>query len=157
MKKEKFTLTGQNVRIVYPINKTRTVENAMIKNKSLFINIEIIKLYTVPKRKDSEDGCFWYSLLDNSTFTSSDIGWASGATQVLRTIDGGKTWDNFCNSKDLAPLSYTTDFFALNEKICWFVSMNSILGSRSCVTKDGGKTWIIYSFGLEVFLHTVFF
>lgn len=121
------------------------------------MDIKLVELYRVPREKDPEERFFWYSLLDSPTFISLSTGWATGSAQVLRTIDGGKSWDNFYENGKRVPFSNTTDFFALNEKICWFISINPVLGCRSCVTKDGGKTWEVTSFGHRVFLHTVFF
>jgi photosystem II stability/assembly factor-like uncharacterized protein len=103
------------------------------------MGIEISCIYKAPARLEGTK--IWYRCLIRSFFVSEEVGWAIGSAQVLRTENGGKSWQNFYKPNQNSPFSDISDLFPVSEDACWFTSMNPTLGSRYCFTSDAGKTW----------------
>ena len=69
---------------------------------------------------------------------SEKIAWASGsAGTVLRTVDGGKTWQQ-CSPKNSEKLDFR-DIHAFDDQRA--VIVNAGQPARFYLTKDGGKSW----------------
>lgn len=84
-------------------------------------------------------------IIDISMFTTLE-GWSvtQDGNQLLRTIDGGKTWLD-ATPTELHPLpegftSLGIDPFTLDENTAWFTP-NSVSGGILYHTQDGGISW----------------
>jgi photosystem II stability/assembly factor-like uncharacterized protein len=70
---------------------------------------------------------------------SERIAWASGAdSTVLRTADGGTTWEKLSVATDTLDFR---DIDAINSRIAYVLSIGNGPASRIYKTIDGGKTW----------------
>ncbi len=89
----------------------------------------------------------WVKLTVNTTASfrglsvvSDKVIWASGTGgTVIRTIDGGKTWD-VIQVPDAAKLDFR-DIEAFDDKVAYILSIGNGESSRIYKTTDGGKTW----------------
>jgi photosystem II stability/assembly factor-like uncharacterized protein len=67
-------------------------------------------------------------------FVDSDRGWVGGGGGlILRTLDGGKTWDH---QHDGSASDAVADLFFLDQNVGWAAKRNGVLW-----TTDGGETW----------------
>lgn len=82
--------------------------------------------------------CGLFEYFQDLHFLSEEVGWGSysfpGA--VLKTTDGGKTWQDF-TPEELDSFS-TPDFYFVTEEEFWIAA-----GHNSLHTKDGGMNWQI--------------
>ncbi len=85
----------------------------------------------------SDGGTSWQShdILGGRTaqglfFLTSRLGWISADSMVLRTTDGGQSWDSVKNTMAGGPVQFID-------------SLNGWVASRSYIyrTRDGGRTW----------------
>lgn len=87
---------------------------------------------------------------------SNEVVWASGTgNTVLRTLDGGQTWETF-RPADSLKLDFRC-LYALDEKQAMVFSIDCpALGLK---TEDGGKTWkqVYYNNQPGIFLNSVYF
>ncbi len=71
---------------------------------------------------------------------SRDVAWASGSGgTVLRTVDGGRTWQNV-SPPDTAALQFR-DIEAFDARRAVALSIGEGTDSRVYRTEDGGRTW----------------
>ncbi len=73
--------------------------------------------------------------------TSAEVAWASGSRgTVLRTLDGGTTWQN------VSPAGHATrdfrDVDAVSAQVAYILSIGNGDASRILKTIDGGSTWV---------------
>lgn len=120
------------------------------------MKIRLNELYKVPFRQDEED-VVWYRTLNKSIFVSDSVGWVIGSAQVLRSLEQGRRWENLFSESKSLPFSDAIDLFSCDGEVCHIISVNSMIGSRYCLTRDGGRSWEEKIFGKEVFLTNVFF
>src|ERR1700752_5328850 len=67
------------------------------------------------------------------------VAWASGSgSTVLRTVDGGATWQKLTVTSD--PLDFR-DIDAIDSKTAYILSIGNGPGSRIYKTIDSGLTW----------------
>ena len=82
--------------------------------------------------------------LKDIQFTTADSGWAvgglTGFSIILRTTDGGKTWNDSLNPANITYCSLR-EIYMLNSKIGWFTGTNNG-PSFIAKTTDGGNTWM---------------
>ena len=72
---------------------------------------------------------------------SERVAWASGAgTTVLRTVDGGQTWQKLNVTTD--ELDFR-DIDAINAQTAYVLGVGNGPASRIYKTTDGGKTWTL--------------
>jgi photosystem II stability/assembly factor-like uncharacterized protein len=72
---------------------------------------------------------------------SERVVWASGANAtVLRTVDGGTTWQKLTVTSD--PLDFR-DIDAVDEQTAYVLSIGNGPASRIYKTTDAGKTWTL--------------
>ncbi len=64
-------------------------------------------------------------------FISPDVGWVAANRTILKTSDGGQTWNRQYNGS-----AHVVGFDALDAQHAWAVGENTLLG-----TTDGGQTW----------------
>lgn len=70
---------------------------------------------------------------------SERVAWASGAgSTVLRTTDGGATWQRLTVTSD--PLDFR-DVDAINAQTAYVLAIGNGPASRIYKTTDAGKTW----------------
>jgi len=70
---------------------------------------------------------------------SEQVAWASGAgSTILRTADGGLTWQNFIVSPDKLDFR---DIDAIDAQTAYVMSIGNGPASRIYKTTDGGMTW----------------
>jgi photosystem II stability/assembly factor-like uncharacterized protein len=68
------------------------------------------------------------------------VAWASGSKgTILRTIDGGATWQNV-NPAGVADLDFR-DIEAINDRVAFAMAAGEGRSSRIYKTTDGGATW----------------
>jgi photosystem II stability/assembly factor-like uncharacterized protein len=95
------------------------------------------KVHSAPSA-DSDDGCL---ILNRMAFCASKVGWAAGGRQVLRSVDGGKTWANRYENllHDLAVVPW--NIAPVDSAICWFSEWGTSSRGRLFKTVDGGESW----------------
>src|SRR4029079_9607982 len=72
---------------------------------------------------------------------SESVAWASGAgSTVLRTIDGGTTWQKFTVTTDALDFR---DVDAVDAQTAYILAAGSGLAARIYKTTDAGKTWTL--------------
>jgi photosystem II stability/assembly factor-like uncharacterized protein len=72
---------------------------------------------------------------------SDTVVWASGNNAtIVRTIDGGKTWQTIPPPPDSQKLDFR-DIDAIDDKTAYVLSIGSGEASRIFKTSDGGQTW----------------
>src|SRR6266849_3379403 len=72
---------------------------------------------------------------------SGRVAWASGAgSTVLRTADGGATWQKLTVTTDAVDFR---DVDAIDERTAYVLSIGNGAASRIYKTEDGGKTWTL--------------
>ena len=72
---------------------------------------------------------------------SDTVVWASGSNgTIVRTIDGGKTWQTVAPPPDTQKLDFR-DIDAFDDKTAYVLSIGPGEASRIFKTSDGGKTW----------------
>ena len=72
---------------------------------------------------------------------SESVAWASGAgSTVLRTVDGGTTWQKFTVTSD--ELDFR-DIDAVDAQTAYVLAAGSGLAARIYKTTDAGKTWTL--------------
>lgn len=72
---------------------------------------------------------------------NEQVVWVSGARgTVLRTLDGGKTWEIRPVAEDAATLEFR-DIHALSADTAWALSIGNGASSRIYRTTDGGRSW----------------
>ena len=70
---------------------------------------------------------------------SEQVAWASGAgSTVLRTVDGGLTWERFIITSDTLDFR---DVDAIDAQTAYVMSIGNGPASRIYKTTDGGMTW----------------
>ena len=70
---------------------------------------------------------------------SERVAWASGAgSTVLRTVDGGKTWQKITVTSDVVDFR---DIDAIDGETAYVLSIGNGPASRIYKTTDAGKTW----------------
>jgi photosystem II stability/assembly factor-like uncharacterized protein len=74
--------------------------------------------------------------LNSISIVNKNVVWVSGSTDVLRTVDGGRTWEKKASG-------YFTSVSALDENTAWAV------GPAGSIVKttDGGTNWVSQSSG----------
>jgi len=81
--------------------------------------------------------------LDAVSVVNEHVVWASGRLgTVVRTIDGGKTWE-----VHIIPGAETLSFRDINafsQDVAFVLSNNNTPNARIYKTEDGGKTWILH-------------
>ena len=71
---------------------------------------------------------------------SADVVWVSGSRgTVLRSLDGGATWQNV-SPKDKGTLDFR-DVDAIDRQTAYILSIGNGNASRILKTTDGGSTW----------------
>jgi photosystem II stability/assembly factor-like uncharacterized protein len=72
---------------------------------------------------------------------SDTVVWASGTNgTIVRTIDGGKTWQTIAPPPDTQKLDFR-DIDAIDDKTAYVLSIGPGEASRIFKTSDGGQTW----------------
>jgi photosystem II stability/assembly factor-like uncharacterized protein len=72
---------------------------------------------------------------------SDTVVWASGNNgTIVRTIDGGKTWQTVAPPPDTQKLDFR-DIDAIDDNTAYVLSIGPGEASRIFKTSDGGKTW----------------
>jgi photosystem II stability/assembly factor-like uncharacterized protein len=72
---------------------------------------------------------------------SDTVVWASGNNAtIVRTIDGGKTWETIAPPPDTQKLDFR-DIDAVDDKTAYVLSIGTGEASRIFKTSDGGRTW----------------
>lgn len=72
---------------------------------------------------------------------SDTVVWASGSNgTIVRTIDGGKTWQTVAPPPDTQKLDFR-DIDAIDDKTAYVLSIGPGEASRIFKTSDGGQTW----------------
>jgi photosystem II stability/assembly factor-like uncharacterized protein len=72
---------------------------------------------------------------------SDTVVWASGSNgTIVRTLDGGKTWQTIAPPPDTQKLDFR-DIDAIDDKTAYVLSIGPGEASRIFKTSDGGKTW----------------
>jgi photosystem II stability/assembly factor-like uncharacterized protein len=97
------------------------------------------QVYDVPRTY--EGATVWASLLESVSFLGL-TGWACGSSQILRTKNGGRSWENLFReiypngNVQINQLSVPNDF------TCVVIVDSTLGGSSRCrITLDGGATW----------------
>ncbi len=75
-------------------------------------------------------------------------GWAVGERVVLRTEDGGRTWDRIAVDVDGWPNSAHFAKDALGGLGSWSRSLQSRRSPSALRTSDGGRNWLAVDFGI---------
>ena len=71
--------------------------------------------------------------LQSVSFCNPDIGWAVGADLILRSVDGGQTWEKQRGGND----EVLYGIQCVNSAKAWAVGQDGLILS----TEDGGKNW----------------
>src|SRR5258705_11279175 len=72
---------------------------------------------------------------------SDQVAWASGSgSMVLRTTDGGATWQKLTVTTDALDFR---DIDAIDEQTAYVLSIGPGIASRIYKTTDGGTTWAL--------------
>ena len=72
---------------------------------------------------------------------SAQVAWASGAgSTVLRTVDGGKSWQKLTVTSDALDFR---DVDAVNARTAYVLAIGNGPASRIYKTTDAGKTWTL--------------
>ena len=72
---------------------------------------------------------------------SADVVWVSGSRgTVLRSLDGGETWQNV-SPKGMATLDFR-DVDAIDRRTAYILSIGNGNASRILKTTDGGSSWV---------------
>jgi photosystem II stability/assembly factor-like uncharacterized protein len=72
---------------------------------------------------------------------SDTVVWASGNNgTIVRTVDGGKTWQTIAPPPDTQKLDFR-DIDAVDDKTAYVLSIGPGEASRIFKTSDGGRTW----------------
>lgn len=112
--------------------------------------------YYIFKTTDGGSNWFEISMLNGPGYISGDIGFFDELTGIiagpkrwmLRTIDGGLSWDtvkNFLNFPNTLPNKDFEDLIIINENEGWAVGDGFI-----CFTVDKGENWNYVHHGLEL-------
>lgn len=90
---------------------------------------------------------FWYmqesgveTSIRGTSAVNENVCWMGTKGKVLRTIDGGRTWEKMV-IPEADSLGFR-DIQAFDENICIAMSSGSGSDSRIYRTTDGGKTWV---------------
>ncbi len=76
--------------------------------------------------------------LQNIVFSSSQVGWANSLGTVIKTTDGGASWQTI---KEITTPPYLNSIQFLNDQIGWVGTSDSLI----LKTTDGGTTWTTIS------------
>ena len=101
------------------------------------ITIVMLTLLTLPAWTMQTSGVT--TRLRGVSAVSEKVAWASGAgSTVLRTTDGGATWQKLNVTTDALDFR---DIDAIDEETAYALSIGNGPASRIYKTTDGGKTW----------------
>ena len=82
-------------------------------------------------------------------FINNSVGWAHSFGQLLKSVDGGYTW----NIQEINSESLISSIYFLSEKLGWVVLEDNLI----IKTLDGGTTWHTYSTTEGGFYQDLFF
>jgi photosystem II stability/assembly factor-like uncharacterized protein len=81
-----------------------------------------------------------YEDLGSIFFIDENIGWVVGTSNtILKTIDGGSTWFNSCESINISGNNQFTSVHFIDHNNGFITGWDAFLS-----TKDGGENWTIY-------------
>lgn len=97
--------------------------------------IDVTPRYSVPS---DDEGAY---LLSSMRFVDSRAGWAVGSGQILRTIDGGRTWRHANAQRFLNETLSLYDVAPIDSHTCWLLVFHGARDLRCFVTRDAGHSW----------------
>src|SRR5689334_13662806 len=99
----------------------------------------ILLLFAVPRWTIQNSGVT--ARLRGVSAVSERVAWASGSgSTVLRTVDGGLTWQNLTVTTDTLDFR---DIDAVDAQTAYLLAAGNGPASRIYKTTDAGKTWIM--------------
>jgi photosystem II stability/assembly factor-like uncharacterized protein len=99
---------------------------------------EIETTLRYPARRGEEGG---YYLLSSMRFVDPHTGWAIGSGQIIRTVDGGRTWRNANTQTFLDQALSLYKAAPVNANTCWLLAHHGTQDARCFVTRDAGHSW----------------
>jgi photosystem II stability/assembly factor-like uncharacterized protein len=87
---------------------------------------------------DSEGGRL---VINQMVFCALKEGWAAGSRQVLRSVDGGKTWENKYDNLPSGMSIVPWKIAPVNSAVCWLSEWGPSSRGRLFKTVDGGGSW----------------
>jgi photosystem II stability/assembly factor-like uncharacterized protein len=116
----------------------------------------MVEVYLAPSRRDSE-GTVWHKCLTAMQFVDDRVGWAVGSAQIVRTTNGGRTWNNLFD-ESMAQLAFAPKkLSAPTRDICWVIDTIGS-GKTTCLfTVDAGLTWSPLELGSSEYPRDIFF
>src|SRR5712692_11552600 len=87
------------------------------------------------------EGPTGYYPLESLRFLNGKVGWAVGSAQILKTLNGGRSWTNHY------PQQFSEDSLSpevacpVDPYICWLLAYRGNQHLRCLVTRDSGCTW----------------
>jgi len=111
--------------------------------------------------KSSDFGKTWKTIRTDNLFESihflnKDIGYASDYKGIVKTIDGGNTWNRLFDNESKSKYTGLTEVFFVNETTGYFCG-GSYTSARALKTSDGGENWVDIVGDLPSHLNAVFF
>ena len=102
-----------------------------------FVTLVVLSIFAVPRWTVQTSGVS--VRLRGVSAVSEQVAWASGAgSTVLRTVDGGATWQKLSVTTDALDFR---DVDAIDAKTAYILSIGNGPASRIYKTSDGGATW----------------
>jgi hypothetical protein len=96
------------------------------------------KAYGVPE--ELAEGGLWRKPLEDACFVG-ETGWAVGSSQMLRSTDGGKTWENLFGSEYSKAFGQPRKISVIDTFACAVIAVRT-RGMCGCIaTTDGGRSW----------------
>lgn len=74
------------------------------------------------------------ALLQAVSFCDAEVGWAAGSNVILKTTDGGQSWE----MRHSSPEEVFYSVACQSSERAWAVGRNGLI----VYTKDGGRTWL---------------
>jgi photosystem II stability/assembly factor-like uncharacterized protein len=119
------------IEIPFAINSDLTVNSEGTYD---FVNLKLLTKYTeLPVE---------YAL-GRFFFINESIGWVGGNGKIIKTTDGGDSWNNVYNSQG----KFIQHIFFLTNNIGWATGLDGNNGNTSFILKttDGGNNWTQYN------------